>query len=83
MKVRYFAWLRERLNRSEEEAAPPATVRTVADLMDHLAAQDEAVAMAFENRRLIKVAVDAEIVDFDAAVTGAETVAFFPYPTGG
>jgi molybdopterin synthase sulfur carrier subunit len=38
MKVLYFAWLRERLNRGEEEVSPPPGVVTVADLIDWLPA---------------------------------------------
>ena len=32
MKLLYFAWVRERIGRSEEDVAPPEAVRTVADL---------------------------------------------------
>ena len=54
MKVLYFAWLRERLNRGEEEVAPPPEVKTVDDLMTWLVANDEATALAFEKRRIIR-----------------------------
>ncbi len=30
MKVKYFAWVRERVGKAEETIEPPATVRTVA-----------------------------------------------------
>ena len=33
MKLLYFAWVRERIGKTEEEVAPPAEVSTVADLM--------------------------------------------------
>lgn len=83
MKILYFAWLRERLNRGEEMVTPPADVTTVASLMDWMASADEGIALAFEKRELIKVALDSEIVDHDAALDGVETVAFFPPMTGG
>lgn len=83
MKVLYFAWLRERLNRGEDDVSPPADVTSVAELMDWLAARDESLALAFENRSLVKAAVDTEIVDHDTKLNGAETVAFFPPMTGG
>ena len=83
MKILYFAWLRERLNRGEEEVSPPAEVATVADLIDWLASRDEAFAHAVEKRSLIRAAVDAKLVQHDASITGAQTVALFPPMTGG
>ena len=83
MKILYFAWLRERLNRGEEEVSPPAEVATVADLIDWLATRDEAFALAVEKRSLIKAAVDAKLVRPDAPIAGASVVALFPPMTGG
>ena len=34
MKLLYFAWVRERVGRAEEEAEAPAGVGTVAQLID-------------------------------------------------
>ena len=83
MKILYFAWLRERLNRGEEEVTPPTDVTTVAELIDWLATRDEAFALAVAKRSLIKAAVDAKLVKSDASVIGAKTVALFPPMTGG
>jgi len=83
MKILYFAWLRERLNRGEEDVSPPADVATVADLIDWLATRDEAFALAVEKRSLIKAAVDAKLVRPDASIVGAKVVALFPPMTGG
>ena len=83
MKILYFAWLRERLNRGEEEVSPPTDVTTVAELIDWLATRDEAFALAVAKRSLIKAAVDAKLVKSDASIIGAQTVALFPPMTGG
>lgn len=83
MKILYFAWLRERLNRGEEEVSPPSEVATVADLIDWLAGRDEAFALAVEKRSLIKAAIDAKLVRPDAPIAGAKVVALFPPMTGG
>lgn len=83
MKILYFAWLRERLNRGEEEVSPPPEVATVAALIDWLAGRDEAFAHAVEKRALIKAAVDAKLVPPSASIIGAKVVAFFPPMTGG
>lgn len=83
MKILYFAWLRERLDRDSEEVSPPPGVTTVAELMDWLAASDEGIALAIANRKLIRAAIDDELVEHDAPLLGATTVALFPPMTGG
>lgn len=83
MKVLYFAWLRERLNRGEEDVSPPPEVITVANLIDWLAIRDEAFAHAAEKRVLIRAAVDARLARPETSIIGARTVALFPPMTGG
>lgn len=83
VKILYFAWLRERLNRGEEEVFPPSEVSTVGDLIDWLASRDEAAELAFAKRGLIKAAVDAKLVSHSAPISGAHVVALFPPMTGG
>jgi molybdopterin synthase sulfur carrier subunit len=83
MKVMYFAWLRERLNRGEEEVDPPETVKTVADLIAWLVASDEGNELAFGNTKIIRAAIDAQIVGHDTPLGGAKVVALFPPMTGG
>lgn len=83
MKIKYFAWLRERLNRGEEEVSPPAEVVTVADLIQWLRSRDEAADLAMQKPSLIKAAVDAEIVPHTALIANARVIALFPPMTGG
>jgi sulfur-carrier protein len=83
MKVLYFAWLRERVGQAEEIVAPPAGVDTVGALMDWLAGRDEAHAFAFENRKVVRAAMDQVHVKPTAAIAGAREIAFFPPMTGG
>ncbi len=83
MKILYFAWLRERLNRGEQDVSPPQEVTTVGDLIGWLGQGDDAAALAFANRSLIRAAVDTRIVDHQASIIGAKTVALFPPMTGG
>ena len=83
MKVKYFAWVRERIGKSEETLEPPASVRTVDDLMAWLARRDDGYAYAFERPRVIRAAIDHAHVKSDAAIAGAREIAFFPPMTGG
>ena len=83
MKVKYFAWVRERVGKAEETVEPPASVRTVGDLMAWLARRGETYAYAFERPRVIRAAIDHAHVKSDAAIAGAREIAFFPPMTGG
>jgi len=83
MKVKYFAWVRERVGKSEETLEPPESVRTIEDLMAWLARRGEAYAHAFETPKVIRAAIDQAHVRPDAAIAGAREIAFFPPMTGG
>ena len=83
MKILYFAWLRERLNRGEEEVSPPEEVKTVADLIGWLRGRDAAADLALQRPEIIKAAIDAKIVPHGALIAGAKVVALFPPMTGG
>ena len=83
MKVRYFAWVRERVGKPEEEIDPPAGVTTVEELMGWLARRGEEYAHAFENPHVIRAAIDRSHVRPQAVISGASEIAFFPPMTGG
>ena len=83
MKLVYFAWVRERVGKPEEEIDPPVGVDTVGELMTWLAGRDEQYAYAFENAKVIRAAIDHRHVRPDAAIAGAGEIAFFPPMTGG
>ena len=83
MKLLYFAWVRERVGKAEEQVDPPAGVATVGELMAWLAQRNEQYAYAFENAKVIRAAVDRRHVRSDAAIAGAGEIAFFPPMTGG
>ncbi|MDT3685858.1 MAG: molybdopterin converting factor subunit 1 [Pseudorhodoplanes sp.] len=83
MKVLYFAWVRERVGKAEEDIAPPADVTTVAELVNWLSQRGEEYAYAFEKPKVIRAAIDRMHVKPDAAISGAREIAFFPPMTGG
>ena len=83
MKVVYFAWVRERVGKNEEELDPPAEVTTVGQLVDWLSRRGDEYAHAFANPKVIRAALDRTHVKPDAAIAGAREVAFFPPMTGG
>ena len=83
MKVKYFAWVRERVGKAEETIDPPAGVQTVEELIAWLSGRGEAYAYAFEKPKVIRAAIDHAHVKPDAAIAGASEIAFFPPMTGG
>jgi molybdopterin synthase sulfur carrier subunit len=83
VKVLYFAWVRERVGKPEEDVAPPASVATVGDLIAWLSGRGEGYAHAFENPGVIRAAIDRAHVRADATIAGAREIAFFPPLTGG
>lgn len=83
MKILYFAWLREKIGLSEESVDPPASVRTVSDLLAWLEERGDAYRQALSEKGVVRVAVDQEHVELDHPLTGREEVALFPPVTGG
>ncbi|WP_335947604.1 molybdopterin converting factor subunit 1 [Salipiger bermudensis] len=79
--VLYFAWVRERIGLPKEKIETSAA--TVAALVEELKAREERYEAAFADLSALRVAVDQELTDFDAPLTGAREVAFFPPMTGG
>ena len=81
IEVLYFAWLRERIGERSEEIE--TTAATVAELIEELRGRSEAHALAFSDVSSVRVALDQELTDMDASLTGVREVAFFPPMTGG
>jgi molybdopterin synthase sulfur carrier subunit len=83
LKLRYFAWVRERIGKPDEDVEVPAGIATVGELISWLSARGEEYAHAFENPKVIRAAIDRAHVRADAAIVGAREIAFFPPMTGG
>ena len=83
MKLLYFAWVRERVGKPEEDIEVPAGVATVGDLMAWLSRRGEDYAYAFENPKVIRTAIDHAHVKAETTIDGAREIAFFPPMTGG
>ncbi len=79
--VLYFAWVRERIGVAKERVETDAA--TVAELVSELMSREERYAAAFSDLSAIRVAVDQDLVEFDAPIGTAREVAFFPPMSGG
>ena len=83
MKLVYFAWVRERIGRPEEELDVPATVTTTSALIEWLKGRGPEYAYALAEPAAVRFAVDRVHAARDAPIAGAREVAIFPPMTGG
>ena len=83
MKLLYFAWLRARIGRAEEQLTLPLEVRDVGALLDWLKTRGPGYAEALRDRSVVRVAVNQDYVGNEHPVRDGDEVAIFPPVTGG
>lgn len=83
VQILYFAWLRDRLGRSEDRLTLPPEVGQVHELLQWLQARDPAMAAIAGEGRVVRVAVNQEFARPDHPVGPGDEIAFFPPVTGG
>ncbi len=79
----YFAWVRERIGKAEEELDIPASVKTVGDLIAWLPSLGEDYENALQFPDAIRAAINQEHVERDEPIAGAREIGLFPPMTGG
>lgn len=83
LTVRYFAWVREKVGRAEENLEVPAEIATVGDLVGWLKSRGSEYEAAFQRAEVVRAALDQVHVKPSHSIRGAREVAFFPPVTGG
>ena len=83
VKVLFFAGLREQLGTSAEELELPNGVTTVAALRSHLLERGDSWKSALGESKLVRTAVNQDMVPATARIKAGDEVAFFPPVTGG
>ncbi|HEX3486725.1 MAG TPA: molybdopterin converting factor subunit 1 [Micropepsaceae bacterium] len=83
MKLLYFAWVRQKVGRSEEDLTPSPSVASVSALIEFLKARGENYQAAFRDLEALRVAVNQQHCSFDTAIGPHDEIAFFPPVTGG
>jgi molybdopterin synthase sulfur carrier subunit len=82
MKILYFSWLREKIGVPFEELEVQS--ENVHDLIKELISTDQKYALAFEDIKSIRVAVDQKLIqNLNVSIKNVKEVAFFPPMTGG
>lgn len=83
VKLVYFAWVRERIGKGEEEIQLPKGVQTIAELIAHLRTLGDGYEAAFQAPEVIRAALDKTHRQHDQKIANAREIAFFPPMTGG
>lgn len=84
VKLRYFAWVREKVGRAEEDVTLPPALTTVADVILWQQSRGPEYADAFAaGQRVVRAAIDHAHAKPDASILSAREIAFFPPVTGG
>jgi len=83
VKVLFFAALREQLGTSGEEIELPADVTSVAGLRAHLMQRGGSWQAVLADKKLVRVAVNQEMVSPMNPIKPGDEIAFFPPVTGG
>ncbi len=83
LRIRYFAWVRERVGTASETLRLPDDVATVEALVAWLRRREPRYDFAFENPDAVRVAIDQEMAEPADSLANAREVAFFPPMTGG
>jgi molybdopterin synthase sulfur carrier subunit len=83
LNILYFAWVRQKVGRSEETVEHTAETRTVRDLAALLRARGGGYGEAFADMARLRAAVNQIHVSLDTVLAAGDEVAFFPPVTGG
>ena len=83
VKVLFFAALREQLGTSSLEVDVPAGAATVGGLRNFLIEKNSAWREALGEKKLVRAAVNQDMVDKAAPIKAGDEIAFFPPVTGG
>ena len=83
LELRFFASLREGLGLAEEHITTPSEVKTISDLRTHLIQRGNPWAEVLASTKVIRCALNQQMVNDSAPLEEGAEVAFFPPVTGG
>ncbi|MBC7830501.1 MAG: molybdopterin converting factor subunit 1 [Hyphomicrobium sp.] len=83
MRIRYFAWVREKVGCESEDVELPTDIETVADLVGWLKQRGPQYDEAFARPQVVRAALDKVHAKPTTALGATREIAFFPPVTGG
>jgi sulfur-carrier protein len=81
--ILYFAWVRQKLGKGEEQMELPIHVGSIGELIEFLRERGEDYSEAFADPARLRAARNQEHVSFAATIRDSDEIAFFPPVTGG
>ena len=83
LELKFFASIREALKVSEENIIVPDSVKTIADLRGYLTQRGGVWAEVLADGKVLRCALNHQMVDASTPIQEGAEVAFFPPVTGG
>lgn len=83
IQLRLFSSVREAVGVSTEDVQVPQTIQTIEDVRQWLRDRGEPWLSAFAPEKLLRAALNHEMVPFETLIEEGAEVAFFPPVTGG
>jgi len=83
IELRFFASIREALGVSQESMSIPESVKTIADLRSFLAERGNPWAEVLAQGKILRCALNQQMVDASTPLQENAEIAFFPPVTGG
>ncbi|MBU3623096.1 molybdopterin converting factor subunit 1 [Polynucleobacter sp. AP-Latsch-80-C2] len=83
LELKFFASIREALKVSEENLAVPDSIKTIAQLRIYLADRGGVWAEVLAESKVLRCALNHQMVDANTPLQEGAEIAFFPPVTGG
>ena len=83
LDIVYFAWVKERLGRSEDTVQLPDTVKTIADFLQFMGTSDAIFLELTAEVHKLRFALDQDFAKPETELVEAKELAIFPPVTGG
>ena len=83
LELKFFASLREALKVSEENLAVPDSIKSIAQLRLYLADRGGVWAEVLAEGKVLRCALNHQMVDANTSLQEGAEIAFFPPVTGG
>ncbi len=83
MVIKYFSWVKELAETSEEQIELPDNIKNVEGLIKFLIKKNKKYEKIFVRKNTIKIAVNKVYTNPSSKITNNDEIAFFPPVTGG
>ena len=83
MVIKYFSWVKELAETSEEHIELPDNIKSVDELIKFLIKKNKKYEKIFVRNNTIKIAVNKVYTSSSSKITNNDEIAFFPPVTGG